>query len=204
MKLCDMLSENTVNLEAGKRYLAYATLSAESLQSFRAGDMFFVPQSITGTPQVDAEGNRLNDGVYAADDYGGHAGAFMIPRRGRSSETGRRRCTRGGTSYPVLAAVKPRSAAVVSRKHGVFIGRARDYRRGVRRRRGCVHGQRGVCAQRRACGRRPRAAARCTLRTRQTSPQWEFGFQVQWRGGRSPGLLNAAGEPYSVVLRAGV
>ena len=63
MKLCDMLSENTVNLEAGKRYLAYVTLSAESLQSFRAGDMFFVPQSITGTPQVDAEGNRLNDGV---------------------------------------------------------------------------------------------------------------------------------------------
>ena len=43
MKLCDMLSENTVNLEAGKRYLAYVTLSAESLQSFRAGDMFFVP-----------------------------------------------------------------------------------------------------------------------------------------------------------------
>ncbi|WP_417415562.1 hypothetical protein [Hominenteromicrobium sp.] len=63
MKLCDMLSENTVNLEAGKRYLAYVTLSAKSLQSFRAGDMFFVPQGITVTPQVDAEGNRLNDGV---------------------------------------------------------------------------------------------------------------------------------------------
>ena len=63
IKFCDVLSENTVNLEAGKRYLAYVTLSAESLQSFRAGDMFFVPQSITGTPQMDAEGNRLNDGV---------------------------------------------------------------------------------------------------------------------------------------------
>ena len=63
MELCDMLSENAMNLDAGKRYLAYVTLSAESLQSFRAGDTFFVPQSITSTPQVDAEGNRLNDGV---------------------------------------------------------------------------------------------------------------------------------------------
>ena len=38
------------------------------------------------------------------------------------------------------------------------------------------------------------------LANKAESPQWEFGFQVQWRGGRSPGLLNAAGEPYSVFF----
>ena len=198
MKLCDMLSENAMNLDAGKRYLAYVTLSAESLQSFRAGDTFFVPQSITGTPQVDAEGNRLNDGVTLPT-------IMEVTPQFYDSETweiiqswAQALYTRW-QSYPVLAA-ESLDLLPSFHENTVFLSAGRaitdaEFADGA-----------AVCmvsaefARNAGLAVGDRVPLSLYLANKAESPQWEFGFQVQWRGGRSPGLLNAAGEPYSVFF----
>lgn len=198
MKLCDMLSENTVNLEAGKRYLAYVTLSAESLQSFRAGDMFFVPQSITGTPQVDAEGNRLNDGVtlptimeVTPEFYDSEM--WEIVRNWAQALYTR------WQSYPVLAA-ESLDLLPSFHENTVFLSAGREITDAEFADGAAVCMVSAEFARNAGLAVGDRVPLSLYLANKAESPQWEFGFQVQWRDGRSPGLLNAAGEPYSVFF----
>ena len=198
MKLCDMLSENIVNLEAGKRYLAYATLSAESLQSFRAGDMFFVPQSITGTPQVDAEGNRLNDGVTLPT-------IMEVTPEFYDSETweivrnwAQALYTRW-QSYPVLAA-ESLDLLPSFHENTVFLSAGREITDAEFADGAAVCMVSAEFARSAGLAVGDRVPLSLYLANKAESPQWEFGFQVQWRDGRSPGLLKAAGEPYSVFF----
>lgn len=190
MKLCDMLSENTVNLEAGKRYLAYVTLSAESLQSFRAGDMFFVPQSITGTPQVDAEGNWLNDGVTLPT-------IMEVTPEFYDSETweiiqnwAQALYTRW-QSYPVLAA-ESLDLLPSFHENTVFLSAGREITDAEFADGATVCMVSAEFARNAGLAVGDRVPLSLYLANKAESPQWEFGFQVQWRGGRAVfGLLRA-------------
>ena len=198
MELCDMLSENAMNLDAGKCYLAYVTLSAESLQSFRAGDTFFVPQSITSTPQVDAEGNRLNDGVTLPTILE-ITPAFYDSETWEIIQSWAQALYTHWQSYPVLA-TESLNLLPSFHENTVFLSAGRaitdaEFADGAAmcmvsaefaRNAGLVVGD--------------RVPLSLYLANKAESPQWEFGFQVQWRGSQSPGLLNAAGEPYSVFF----
>ena len=198
MELCDMLSENTVNLEAGKRYLAYVTLSAESLQSFRAGDMFFVPQSITGTPQVDAEGNRLNDGVPLPTVLE-ITPAFYDSETWEIIQSWAQALYTRWQSYPVLA-TESLNLLPSFHENTVFLSAGREITDAEFADGAAVCMVSAEFARNAGLAVGDRVPLSLYLANKAESPQWEFGFQVQWRGGQSPGLLNAAGEPYSVFF----
>lgn len=67
MEICDILSSKPQWLESGKNYLAYVNLSAESLNAWRDGDVFFVPQLLTHTAQYDSDGNIIRGAADALD-----------------------------------------------------------------------------------------------------------------------------------------
>ena len=198
MELCDMLSETAMNLEAEKRYLAYAALSAESLRSFRAGDTFFVPQSIASTPQVDAEGKRLNDGVTLPTILE-ITPAFYDSETWEIIQSWAQALYTRWQSYPVLA-TESLDLLPSFHENTVFLSAGRaitdaEFADGA-----------AVCMVSAEFARNAglvvgnRVPLSLYLANKAESPQWEFGYQVQWRGDQSPGLLNAAGELYAVFF----